>query len=313
MHRHVFGEDIMNTAVLVKTFIYVMLLAIGYTGKRTGLFGRENSKFLNNVICFLTMPAAVINGFQGVEITLSLMAGLGIGLFTNTLLLFLGQFVSRKKSPGERVIYVFSSSCFNVANFALPFLTGLITANGFAAICMFDISVALMCYGVNVAIADARMGGDGKIRIKPLVKKVFTTPVFLTYLFLVTLALLHIQLPGLVLELTGVIGNANSFLAMLSIGILFEFKLPKAGRNIVVRLLSMRFAVCIAIAAAVYFLLPLPEDIKKALCVVLVAPCAGSAPLLTENAGADGSIAAAINSVCIPISIALMATFLSVL
>ncbi len=93
----------MNTAVLVKTFIYVMLLAIGYTGKRTGLFGRENSKFLNNVICFLTMPAAVINGFQGVEITLSLMAGLGIGLFTNTLLLFLGQFVSRKKTPGERV------------------------------------------------------------------------------------------------------------------------------------------------------------------------------------------------------------------
>lgn len=56
----------MNTAVLVKTFIYVMLLVIGYTGKRAGLFGRENSKFLNNVICFLTMPAAVINGFQGV-------------------------------------------------------------------------------------------------------------------------------------------------------------------------------------------------------------------------------------------------------
>lgn len=107
------------------------------------------------------------------------------------------------------------------------------------------------------------MGGDGKIRVKPLLKKVFTTPVFLTYLFLVTLALLHVQLPGLVLELTGVIGNANSFLAMLSIGILFEFKLPKAGRGIIVRLLSMRFAVCIAIAAAVYFLLPLPADIKK--------------------------------------------------
>lgn len=91
----------MNTAVLVKTFIYVMLLVIGYTGKRAGLFGRENSKFLNNVICFLTMPAAVINGFQGVEITLSLLAGLGIGLFTNTLLLMLGQVVSRKKTPGD--------------------------------------------------------------------------------------------------------------------------------------------------------------------------------------------------------------------
>ena len=303
----------MNEAVLTKTFIYVTLLAIGYIFKRLKIFGRENSKFLNNVICNLTMPAAVINGFQGVELSAALLAGLGIGLFTNIFLLVLGQVVSRKKDPKERVIYVFSAGCFNIANFAMPFLTGLITTEGFAAICMFDISVALMCYGVNVAVADARMGGDGKIRVKPLLKKVFSTPVFLTYLLLIALSLCHWQLPSLVLELTGVIGGANSFLAMLSIGILFEFRLPKTGRSIVFKLLGLRFSVCLCIMAVVYFLFPLPADIKKALCVVLMAPCAGSAPLLTENAGADGSVAAAINSLCIPVSIALMATLLTVL
>ena len=44
---------------------------------------------------------------------------------------------------------------------------------------------------------------------------------------LIFLALIKVQLPTIVLELTGVVGNANAFLAMLCIGILFQFKLNK--------------------------------------------------------------------------------------
>ena len=40
---------------------------------------------------------------------------------------------------------------------------------------MFDISVALMCYGVNIAVGNARMGGDGRVRFVPLVKKIFSS------------------------------------------------------------------------------------------------------------------------------------------
>lgn len=303
----------MNFEVLTKTFIYVALLLIGYGGKRLGLFSREDTRFLSMVILNLTMPAAVINGFQGVEVRGVLFWGLAIGITANLLLAVFGQVASRKKAPAERVVYTYSSSAFNVANFAIPFLTGLITSDGFAAICMFDISVAITCYGVNVALADACMGGDGKVHLKPLLRKIFTTPVFLTYLMLVTLSLLHLQLPSVVLELTGVIGNANAFLAMLSIGILFEIKLPKKGRNIVFGVLSLRYGFCIAMMLVVYFLLPIPQDIKIALCVVLLAPCASSAPMLTETSGGDGSIAAAINSLSIPISITCMTLALTLL
>ena len=302
----------MGKEVLTRIFIYASILLIGYFGKRLGAFKREHTKFLNNVICYITLPAAIINGFQGVELTPLLFVGFAIGLFTNVLLLILGQIVSKHKSPNERAVFIFSTNCFNIGNFAIPFLSGLISADGFAAVCVFDISVALMCYGVNVSIANSIMG-DGKVNIKKVVKKICTSPVFITYVTLIILSLLSIKIPDLVLELTSVAGNANSFLAMLCIGILFQFKLNKSQWKTVFKLLSLRTLVCLLISLGVYFFIPLPEDIKIALCVILVAPCPGAAPALTEASGADGTIAAVINSISIPLSMTLMTLLLMLL
>ena len=306
-------EATMNAAVLTKTFIYVAILLIGYTFKKLGIFHRSDSKFLNSVILNLTMPAAIINGFQGVSITPHLLAGLGIGLFANTFLLVAGQVMTMRRTPNEQTIFVFSTNCFAIATFSMPFLNGLVSADGFAAICMFDISVALMCYGVNIAVGNARMGGDGRVRFVPLVKKIFSSPVFLTYMVLIILSMCNVHLPQALLDLSGTIGSGNGFLAMLSIGILFELRMPQNGRGIIVRLLVLRYSLCLAMSMAVYFLLPLPQDIRLALSVLLMAPCASSAPLLTESAGADGSVAAAINSLSIPISITIMTLMLTFL
>ena len=211
--------------VIEKIFIYVCILIIGYIGKRIGVFKKEHTKFLLSIICYITLPASIINGFQGVVITPILFVGLLVGLFVNTLLLVLGIVLGKNKPIEEKIIYIFSVNCFNIGNFAIPFLTGLISADGFALICIFDISVALMCYGVNVAIASSFVGNNGTIKIKDVCKKIFTSPVFITYVLLIILNLANIKLPNLVLNLTQVIGNSNAFISMLCIGILFKFKL----------------------------------------------------------------------------------------
>lgn len=302
----------MNSVVLSKIFIYASILLIGFIGKKLNIFKREHTKFLNNIICYITLPSAIINGFQGVELSLVLFSGLLVGLTTNVLLMILGQFISKNKSNNERAIFIFSSSCFNIGNFAIPFLSGLVSGDGFAAICIFDISVALMCFGVNPAIGNSIMGSN-KIKVKDVVKKICTSPVFITYVVLILLSLLNIKLPQLVLDLTTTMGNANAFLAMLCIGILFQFKLKKEDWKIVFKVLSLRVVVCSLISMFIYFIIPLPSDIKIALCVLLMAPCAGAAPALTESSGADGSIAAVINSISIPLSMGLMTLLLTIL
>ena len=44
-----------------------------------------------------------------------------------------------------------------------------------------------------------------------------------------------------------------------------------------------------------------------------MAPCPGAAPALTESNGGDGSISAVINSISIPLSMALMTLLLTIL
>ena len=299
--------------ILIKIFVYVAILLMGYIGKKVNVFKKEHTKFLSYVISYITLPAAIINGFQNVELTPLLFVGFAIGLVSNILLLVLGQVISKNKSPRERIVYVFSTNCFNIGSFAIPFLSGFITSQGFAAICVFDISVALMCFGVNVSVANSIAGNNGKINVKQIIKKICTSPVFITYIVLILLTLFNIQIPNLVFELTNVAGGANAFLAMLSIGILFELKLEKEKWKIVGTLLALRLGVLVIIALSIYFFIPLPEDIKLALCVILMAPCPGAAPMLTESNGGDGSVAAVINSISIPISMGLMSLFLLIL
>ena len=296
--------------VLTRTFLYTIVLLMGYFGKKAKLFQTSDSRFLSSVILYITLPCAIVNGFQGVRISPALVASFGIGLVANILLLLAGLLISLKKQPCQRAFFALNLSSYNVGNFAMPFLTGMLAADGFAALCMFDIAVAMMTYGVNVAIADGIMGSGKAFSLKPMFKKIFTTPTFLMYLLLITLSVIHLSLPPLVLEVTALAGGANAFLAMLSIGILFDIKIPKTGLKDLILLLITRYGLKFAMAFGVLFL-PFPKEIRQGLAVVLVAPIASSAPLLTEKAGADGQLAAVANSISIPLSILSMSVMLA--
>ncbi len=291
--------------VLTQALVYLLLLFLGYAFKRAGLFKVEDSAFLKSVILYLTMPAAAVNGLKALELQPSFAWCFLIGFAACTLLTAVGLAVTRRAPAGEKLLYLFSMNSFNVGNFAIPFLTGLISANGFAALCLFDIAVAVYLYGVSYSMAEG-IAGRGGFSGRLLAKKIFTSPITDAYLLMLALAALHIRLPAPLLRLAEVTGNANAFLAMLSIGILFELNFGKQDLLAMARFFALRYGVAAALAAGVYWLAPLPPDIRQAVCVLLMAPVASVAPLLTRSAGGDGARAAQINSLSILIGIAMM-------
>lgn len=290
--------------VLTQTVVYVALLFLGYGFKRAGVFKIEDTKFLKSVILYITMPATAVNGLKDLELQSSFLWCFLIGFVTCAVLLAVGMAVSQKGSPDTKLQYLFSFNSFNVGNFAIPFLTGLISTNGFAALCLFDISVAIFLYGVDYSLAESRKGGGFSAKL--LVKKIFCSPVTDAYLIMIFLAAVQIRLPGPVLKLAGVAGNANAFLAMLSIGILFEWNLDRKNRKMLFGFFGLRYLVLLLLAAGVIFFVPFPQDIRQAVCVLMMAPVASIAPLLTENAGGNGAKAAQINSVSILLGILMM-------
>ena len=252
----------------------------------------------------ITMPAMAVNGLKDLELQPSFLWCFLVGFGTSTILMLVGMAVTRRKSPEERVMYLFNFNTYNIGNFAIPFLTGLISTEGFAALCLFDIGVAIYLYGIDYSLAEAVKGGKGSFSLKFLLKKIFTSPITDMYLLMILLAALHLRLPDPILKLASVMGNANAFLAMLSIGILFELNLEKKNLRDMVKFFVLRYGTILLIMAGVILFIPFSQDIRQAICVLLMAPVASIAPLLTMNAGGDGAKAAQINSVSILIGIA---------
>lgn len=290
--------------VLTQTIVYVVLLFAGYGFKKAGIFKVEDTDFLKKVILYLTMPAMAVNGLKDLELQPSFLWCFLVGFGTSTILMLVGMAATRKKAPEEKVMYLFNLNTYNIGNFAIPFLTGLLSTDGFAALCLFDIGVAIYLYGIDYSLAEAVKGGKSRFSLKFLLKKIFTSPITDMYLLMILLAALHLRLPEPVLKLASVMGNANAFLAMLSIGILFELKLDRKNLREMVKFFALRYGTILVIMAGVILFIPFSPDIRQAICVLLAAPVASIAPLLTQNAGGDGAKAAQINSVSILLGIA---------
>ena len=290
--------------VLTQTIVYVVLLFAGYGFKKAGIFKVEDTDFLKKVILYLTMPAMAVNGLKDLELQPSFLWCFLVGFGTSTILMLVGMAATRKKSPEEKVMYLFNLNTYNIGNFAIPFLTGLLSTDGFAALCLFDIGVAIYLYGIDYSLAEAVKGGKSRFSLKFLLKKIFTSPITDMYLLMILLAALHLRLPEPVLKLASVMGNANAFLAMLSIGILFELKLDRKNLREMVKFFALRYGTILVIMAGVILFIPFSPDIRQAICVLLAAPVASIAPLLTQNAGGDGAKAAQVNSVSILLGIA---------
>ncbi len=290
--------------VLTQTIVYVVLLFAGYGFKKAGIFKVEDTDFLKKVILYLTMPAMAVNGLKDLELQPSFLWCFLVGFGTSTILMLVGMAATRKKAPEEKVMYLFNLNTYNIGNFAIPFLTGLLSTDGFAALCLFDIGVAIYLYGIDYSLAEAVKGGKSRFSLKFLLKKIFTSPITDMYLLMILLAALHLRLPEPVLKLASVMGNANAFLAMLSIGILFELKLDRKNLWEMVKFFALRYGTILVIMAGVILFIPFSPDIRQAICVLLAAPVASIAPLLTQNAGGDGAKAAQINSISILLGIA---------
>ena len=226
--------------VFTQTVVYLALLFLGYGFKRAGIFKVEDTKFLKSVILYITMPATAVNGLKDLELQPSFLWCFLIGFVTCAVLLAVGMAASRRGDADEKLQYLFSFNSFNVGNFAIPFLTGLISTNGFAALCLFDIAVAIFLYGVDYSLAESRKGNGGGFSASLLLKKIFCSPVTDAYLIMILLAAVHLRLPEPVLKLANVAGNANAFLAMLSIGILFEWNLDRKNRKML-----LKFSACV--------------------------------------------------------------------
>ena len=176
---------------------------------------------------------------------------------------------------------------YNIGNFTMPFAQGFLGPMGVVATSLFDTGNAFICLGGSYSAAVMIKEKNTRFSILPVMKTLLKSVPFDAYLLMTVLSLLHVALPAPITTFTGVIGNANAFMAMLMIGVGFKLNGDSSQLGKIVKILAARYSAAIALALIFYFLLPFSMEYRQALTILALSPMSSAAPAFTGNLNSD--------------------------
>lgn len=293
---------------MARPISYVLVIILGYTLKRAGFLGKADQQTLSKIMFNITLPCTIIQGFSGFERDTSLFWLVGIGFvcaFLPMLLMYLTTHGVETKLRAYRMLNI---GGYNVGCFSLPLLEAFFGSACVVPAFMFDTGNAVMMTGGSYAMTSTLLGTGTESResAKDILLKFLKSIPFDTYMIMFAMILLNVELPDLLFTLTRPAGQANGFLAMLIIGLLFEPMLDKALIRETAREMVCRYAFAAVSAAACYFLTPFDLIVRQTLAVLCFAPLSSLAPIYTGRCHGDTALSGFTNSVSIAISLVCM-------
>ena len=293
---------------MVKPLSYVLLIVLGYMLKRAGFFGREDYRLMSRIMINITLPCTIVRAFSGFSRDPQMFLIVGISFVCSMLPPILMYLATPGVDTRLRAYRMINIGGYNIGCFSLPLIEAFFGSTGVVAACMFDVGNAVMMTGGAYALTSTllKTGGETRESAGDILMKFLKSAPFDTYLIVFLLMALNVQLPEAVYTLVQPAANANAFIAMLMIGMMFEpagdrTKLTEAARE-----LGVRYAIAAVFALACYFLTPFHLVIRQTLAVLCFAPLSSLAPIYTDRCGSDTALASFTNSISIAVSLVAM-------
>ena len=293
--------------IIIRASYFILMIAVSYLLKRAGILSKEDGVAIARVVLNLTLPCAVLVSFRSFVFDWSYMLIPLISFMSNILMLSVGFMISRGKSREERIFYMLELSAYNIGNFTLAFVTGLLSTAGVVASCLFDMGNSPMSVAINAVITQIAIGDMMTHRraLRSLLS-VFTRPAFDAYIIMLVFSALPVSLPDRVFEFAGLISPANGPLAMIMIGLMLEFKLDKSKLKEVVVVNVLRLLLAVAIAFLFFKFAPFPYDVRKAVAITAFAPISSASPAFVAEMKGDVALVGFASTVSIALALILM-------
>ncbi len=288
--------------VLIKVSAFVTIIVAGYLVGRSGALGQRPGEVVSKIVFTFTLPCAVVHAFGSAQFNPSTLMLVPMGLACAFIPYAVAALASRKCERADRVFYMLNICGFNIGCFALPYVQALFPPEASVAVCMFDAGNAMMMTGGAYALTGLIVGtGKGPIQspLKFVAKRLFSSLPFDAYLILIVLAVLDIQIPSQVVDFTEPIANANSFCAMLMLGLMIGFTSAGSKLKKVAVILVARAVFAAVFCVLAWALLPFDDVTKVVVCILLWAPASAMGPTFTLWCGGDEKLAGLSNGVTI--------------
>lgn len=293
--------------IIIRASYFILMIAVSYLLKRAGILSKEDGVAIARVVLNLTLPCAVLVSFRSFVFDWSYMLIPLISFMSNILMLSVGFMISRGKSREERIFYMLELSAYNIGNFTLAFVTGLLSTAGVVASCLFDMGNSPMSVAINAVITQIAVGDMMSHRraFRSLLS-VFTRPAFDAYIIMLIFSALPVSLPDRVFEFAGLISPANGPLAMIMIGLMLEFRLDKSKLKEVVVVNVLRLLLAVAIAFLFFKFAPFPYEVRKAVAITAFAPISSASPAFVAEMKGDVALVGFASTVSIALALILM-------
>ncbi len=299
-------------AILTKAICLILIIVLGYVLKKVGVFKKEDFPIFSHIVLDITLPGAIITNFSTFSFDFSMLFLAFLALGCCILLSAAGWFLFRRRSTEDGAFAIINCSGYNIGCFTMPYVQSFLGPTAVVAGYIFDAGNAVVANGGAYGVASSLSSG-GKISFRFVGRKLLTSVPFMTYITMLLLSSLHVSIPSPVVTLAGIAGSANSFMAMLMLGVGFELSLERRYLSKIGKILLLRYSLSAVLALVFYFFLPFPLEIRQVLTAIAFGPICSAAVPYTGKLGGDVGLSGAINSCSIVISIVLITASLMVM
>jgi predicted permease len=293
-------------AILVKALSLVLIIVIGYTIKQIGWVSRRDFPKFSKIVLWITLPCSLTTSFNKFDIHYNLLFLSAIGIAVNLIQQSTGYLLNRRRSYKDQAFGIINIGSYNIGAFAMPYISGFIGPQSLIFASLFDVGNSIGAAGIGYGWSMSIARENEKTTAWSFIRNMLKSPVFDIYLFLLIMRLMNLHLPDAVITFTSTVGSANTFMAMLMIGIGLELRLhPKKFRKAFMYL-GIRYSFALVFALLTAFLMPFPHEVKTVLCMLFFSPIAAMISGFTSDLEGDVETSACMTSASIIVGIVAM-------
>lgn len=291
------------------TFIeYLLLIMLGYTLKRFGIFTYKDKNTLGKLLMYVMLPCAFIYNFSDFSKSKGIFCMVFIGFSINLLMAGIGYLISYKKNNNDKSLYVIECSGYNIGAFTIPFMADIFPAEAILMASFFDIGNSIMSIGgifpLGKMVGNKSDNSKNLLNItKDFLSNLFKSIPFDTYIVMLFISLAGVKLPEGVNNITHAIGSCSVIITMIMIGIIFEVKIKREDVLDIVKILLVRYCIGYIIVFLICSLFKVPIFIQKILLICTMAPTTSISPNYCSMCKCKSSVYGAVSSFSVVISL----------
>ena len=270
----------METLVTLQITIF-LLVATGFVLKRIHIVGPQGQKNINDMVIYVILPCNILRAFLDSPAEngfMSYLEVLVISVFIQAFCVIYGKIAFRKETEGRQKCLRYGTICSNAGFLGNPIAEGVYGAEGLMLASIYLIPQRIMMWSSGLAVF------SGTSDKKQTMKKVLTHPCILACVLGILFMLADIQLPPGLDGMVTAVGNCNTAMSMMVIGmILADINIRDFWDRTVVKYTIHRLIIIPAAVYAVCRFLPLDRT-AFGICVLLAAmPAGATTSILAEK------------------------------